>query len=64
MLHFSPEMKNMLYYLWWFYQGLPTHDAEGKELSKGQIKKLTKLYEKQEKSYNKHMGTTGSEGGS
>jgi cysteinyl-tRNA synthetase len=37
------------------FQGFPTHDAEGKELSKGQIKKLFKLYEKQEKSYNKHM---------
>lgn len=45
-------------------KGIPTHDAEGKEISKGQIKKLTKLYEKQEKSYNKHMGITGKEGGS
>lgn len=45
-------------------KGIPTHDAEGKEISKGQIKKLTKLYEKQEKSYNKHMGITEKEGGS
>uniref|UniRef100_A0A667WNS5 Cysteine--tRNA ligase, cytoplasmic n=1 Tax=Myripristis murdjan TaxID=586833 RepID=A0A667WNS5_9TELE len=29
--------------------GFPTHDAEGKEISKGQIKKLRKLYETQEK---------------
>ena len=30
-------------------QGLPTHDMEGKELSKGQAKKLRKLFEAQEK---------------
>ena len=30
-------------------QGLPTHDTEGKELSKGQAKKLRKLFEAQEK---------------
>ena len=30
-------------------QGLPTHDLEGKELSKGQAKKLRKLFEAQEK---------------
>uniref|UniRef100_A0A8C5SZS3 Cysteine--tRNA ligase, cytoplasmic n=1 Tax=Laticauda laticaudata TaxID=8630 RepID=A0A8C5SZS3_LATLA len=29
--------------------GLPTHDVEGKELSKGQMKKLKKMYEAQEK---------------
>ncbi|KAM8895104.1 cysteine--tRNA ligase, cytoplasmic isoform 2-T2 [Spinachia spinachia] len=29
--------------------GFPTHDAEGKELSKGQAKKLRKLFEAQEK---------------
>ncbi|XP_051578516.1 cysteine--tRNA ligase, cytoplasmic-like [Myxocyprinus asiaticus] len=32
--------------------GFPTHDAEGKELSKGLTKKLRKLYEAQEKLYN------------
>uniref|UniRef100_A0A8C5QVD1 Cysteine--tRNA ligase, cytoplasmic n=1 Tax=Leptobrachium leishanense TaxID=445787 RepID=A0A8C5QVD1_9ANUR len=32
--------------------GFPTHDTEGKELSKGQIKKLRKLYETQEKLHN------------
>lgn len=30
-------------------QGLPTHDSEGKELSKGQAKKLRKLFEAQER---------------
>ena len=30
-------------------QGLPTHDTEGKELSKGQANKLRKLFEAQEK---------------
>lgn len=30
-------------------QGLPTHDTEGRELSKGQAKKLRKLFEAQEK---------------
>lgn len=34
---------------------MPTHDAEGKELSKTQLKKLTKLYDAQEKKYNDHM---------
>lgn len=33
-------------------QGFPTHDAEGKELSKGQAKKLRKLFEAQEKLHN------------
>uniref|UniRef100_A0AAQ4P842 cysteine--tRNA ligase n=1 Tax=Gasterosteus aculeatus aculeatus TaxID=481459 RepID=A0AAQ4P842_GASAC len=32
--------------------GFPTHDAEGKELSKGQAKKLRKLFEAQEKLHN------------
>ncbi|XP_030620827.1 cysteine--tRNA ligase, cytoplasmic [Chanos chanos] len=35
--------------------GFPTHDAEGKELSKGQIKKLRKLYEAQEKLHNDYL---------
>lgn len=35
--------------------GFPTHDAEGKELSKGQAKKLRKLYETQEKLYNEYL---------
>ncbi|XP_076311984.1 cysteine--tRNA ligase, cytoplasmic isoform X2 [Tachypleus tridentatus] len=33
-------------------KGMPTHDIEGKELSKGQLKKLTKIYQAQEKKYN------------
>ncbi|KAA8579341.1 hypothetical protein FQN60_010700 [Etheostoma spectabile] len=36
-------------------QGFPTHDAEGKELSKGQAKKLRKLYEAQEKLHNDYL---------
>lgn len=36
-------------------QGFPTHDAEGKELSKGQAKKLRKLYEAQEKLHNEYL---------
>ncbi|XP_072235975.1 cysteine--tRNA ligase, cytoplasmic isoform X2 [Leuresthes tenuis] len=35
--------------------GFPTHDAEGKELSKGQMKKLRKLYEAQEKLHNEYL---------
>ncbi|KAK8776058.1 hypothetical protein V5799_030600 [Amblyomma americanum] len=35
--------------------GLPTHDAEGKELSKGQLKKVKKLQEAQEKKYEKYL---------
>ncbi|XP_048730781.1 cysteine--tRNA ligase, cytoplasmic-like isoform X2 [Ostrea edulis] len=45
-------------------KGIPTHDTEGKELSKGQIKKLVKLYEKQEKTYNKHMANAETNSGS
>ncbi|XP_067104731.1 cysteine--tRNA ligase, cytoplasmic isoform X3 [Osmerus mordax] len=35
--------------------GLPTHDIEGKEISKGQAKKLRKLQEAQEKLYNEFL---------
>nr|XP_057933616.1 cysteine--tRNA ligase, cytoplasmic isoform X2 [Doryrhamphus excisus] len=35
--------------------GFPTHDAEGKELSKGQAKKLRKLFETQEKLHNEYL---------
>ncbi|XP_062845828.1 cysteine--tRNA ligase, cytoplasmic isoform X3 [Trichomycterus rosablanca] len=38
--------------------GFPTHDVEGKELSKGQAKKLRKLYEAQEKLYNEYLQTS------
>ncbi|XP_066998786.2 cysteine--tRNA ligase, cytoplasmic [Anabrus simplex] len=36
-------------------KGIPTHDAEGKELSKGQIKKLQKLHQAQEKKYGEYL---------
>lgn len=36
-------------------KGLPTHDAEGKELTKGLQKKLVKLQQAQEKKYNEYM---------
>lgn len=39
----------------WSLQGLPTHDNEGKELSKGQAKKLKKLFEAQEKLYKEYL---------
>ncbi|XP_068616701.1 cysteine--tRNA ligase, cytoplasmic [Brachionichthys hirsutus] len=35
--------------------GFPTHDTEGKEVSKGQAKKLRKLYEAQEKLHNEYL---------
>lgn len=35
--------------------GFPTHDTEGKELSKGQAKKLRKLYEAQEKLHSEYL---------
>ncbi|CAB1422144.1 unnamed protein product [Pleuronectes platessa] len=41
--------------------GFPTHDAEGKELSKGQAKKLRKLYEAQEKLHNEFQQTNKNE---
>ncbi|XP_029666418.1 cysteine--tRNA ligase, cytoplasmic [Formica exsecta] len=36
-------------------KGLPTHDAEGKELSKGLLKKLQKLQQAQQKRYNEYL---------
>lgn len=38
--------------------GLPTHDIDGKKISKGQIKKLQKLQQAQEKRYNEHLAST------
>ncbi|XP_020826414.1 cysteine--tRNA ligase, cytoplasmic isoform X2 [Phascolarctos cinereus] len=35
--------------------GFPTHDAEGKELSKGQTKKLKKLFEGQDKLHKEYL---------
>merc|ERR1712078_682419 len=42
-------------------RGVPTHDIEGKEVAKSQLKKLTKLYEGQVKKYAKaeEAGRTG-----
>ncbi|KAJ8668198.1 hypothetical protein QAD02_009861 [Eretmocerus hayati] len=37
--------------------GLPTHDAEGKEISKGQQKKLQKLQQAQEKKYKEYLAS-------
>nr|CAD7405038.1 unnamed protein product [Timema poppensis] len=38
-------------------KGIPTCDAEGKELSKGLVKKLQKLQQAQEKKYNEYINT-------
>ncbi|KAL6428134.1 hypothetical protein ACFW04_008475 [Cataglyphis niger] len=38
-------------------KGLPTHDAEGKELSKGLLKKLQKLQQVQQKRYNEYLAS-------
>ncbi|XP_044761847.1 cysteine--tRNA ligase, cytoplasmic [Coccinella septempunctata] len=38
-------------------KGLPTHDMEGKEISKGQLKKLQKLLQQQEKRYNEYLSS-------
>ncbi|KAK5650865.1 hypothetical protein RI129_001894 [Pyrocoelia pectoralis] len=37
--------------------GLPTHNAEGKEISKGQLKKLQKLQQAQEKRYQEFLAS-------
>lgn len=36
-------------------KGIPTHDRDGKELSKGQLKKLSKRYQEQEKLYDQWL---------
>ncbi|XP_067118536.1 cysteine--tRNA ligase, cytoplasmic [Centruroides vittatus] len=43
-------------------KGFPTHDIEGKPLSKGQVKKLLKLYTLQEKKYNDYLKTLNADG--
>ncbi|CAG0887603.1 unnamed protein product [Darwinula stevensoni] len=40
-------------------KGIPTHDATGKELSKGQVKKLQKLHATQEKKYEEYVKSAG-----
>ena len=37
------------------HQGLPTHDKDGNELTKSQLKKLKKLYDAQEKKHNEYL---------
>ncbi|CAH0552626.1 unnamed protein product [Brassicogethes aeneus] len=37
--------------------GMPTHDLEGKEISKGQLKKLQKLHQAQEKKYQEYLAS-------
>ena len=39
-------------------RGLPTLDKEGKEVSKGQLKKLEKLWKAQEKTYKAYLEST------
>lgn len=41
-------------------KGFPTHDREGKEISKGQIKKLQKLFQTQEKKYSEYLASQSS----
>lgn len=52
------EIRNILTFIL-LLQGFPTHDVEGKELSKGQAKKLRKLYEAQEKLHNEYLEKNG-----
>ncbi|BFZ05121.1 hypothetical protein BsWGS_08159 [Bradybaena similaris] len=39
-------------------RGIPTHDANGQELTKSALKKLVKLYEAQEKKYKEYLKST------
>ncbi|XP_046486105.1 cysteine--tRNA ligase, cytoplasmic [Neodiprion pinetum] len=38
-------------------KGLPTHDIDGKEISKGQLKKLQRIQQAREQKYNKYLAT-------
>jgi len=38
---------------------MPTHDKEGKELAKSALKKLTKLYDQQQKKYDDYTKSQG-----
>nr|CAB3227681.1 cysteine--tRNA ligase, cytoplasmic-like [Phallusia mammillata] len=42
-------------------QGFPTHSADGKELSKGQSKKLRKLYDAQDKMHQEYLQQNGTQ---
>ena len=43
------------------FQGFPTHDAKGEEISKAQLKKLQKLYQAQEKKHNDYLASLNKE---
>ncbi|XP_076450719.1 cysteine--tRNA ligase, cytoplasmic-like isoform X2 [Babylonia areolata] len=43
-------------------KGMPTHDAEGNELTKSALKKLTKQYEAQEKKYKEYLKSVEGQG--
>ncbi|XP_037087925.1 cysteine--tRNA ligase, cytoplasmic-like isoform X1 [Pollicipes pollicipes] len=42
-------------------KGMPTHDKDGKEISKGQLKKLLKLYQAQQKRYDEFLASQNKE---
>ncbi len=41
---------------------MPTHDASGEKLSGKQVKKLTKLYQAQEKLHNEYLKSVNNDG--
>ena len=47
------EMFKTAEYTEWNEAGIPTKDKEGKEITKSQLKKLTKQFEAQKKKYEK-----------
>lgn len=57
LLHLTIVVIWQITYYCFLFQGLPTHDASGQELSKSQIKKLTKLYDAQAKKFDDYMKT-------
>merc|ERR1712203_973004 len=42
-------------------KGMPTHNAEGEELPKAQLKKLQKIFQAQEKKYNDYLKSVSNE---
>ena len=55
---FNPNLITFIF-LDFIPQGIPTHDADGKELTKTQLKKLDKQFKQQEKKYNDYMKKQG-----
>jgi cysteinyl-tRNA synthetase len=51
----KPKLSAKYPLLTLYFQGMPTHDAKGEEISKAQLKKLQKLFQAQEKRYNDYM---------